>query len=94
MFLDCDNQEDRDYSQEYFLQQNTLGEFLKAWASFYDNNICIPTYYDTFYDNINGDNPQATKLMGEKLKQITLNGIIVTNSQVTIPYNQKGYIQF
>lgn len=92
MFLNCDDQETRNYSYQYFLEQNTLKDFLIAWASFYDNNICIPTYYDTFYDN-NGDNPQATKLMGEKFKQITLKGVIITNSQVSIPYNQKGYIQ-
>lgn len=56
-------------------------------------DICLPTYYDTFYGNDNGDNPQATKILGEKFKKITLKGIIVTNSQVTIPYFQKGYIK-
>lgn len=61
--------------------------------SFYENEVCTPVYYGVFYDNQYGDNKQATYELGQKLKRITMKGIIMVDSQVTIPYSQKAYIE-
>ena len=92
MNLDCIDKETRIRHMTLFKSCNTVKEFLILWASFYENQICLPTYFDTFYGNPSGDNPQASHHLGQKFKAITLHGVIPIDSQVTIPYEQKGYI--
>lgn len=90
---DCDRNEIRNQSFYKFYNVNTLQEFLELYATFYENQICIPSYFGTFYGAEHGDNPEATYELGQKLKAITLSGIIPFDSQATIPYKQKAYLQ-
>jgi len=88
----CDDIETREYMKRQFYNANTIEEFLYLWGLFYENKICLPTYYGLFYGGEYNDNPQANYLLGQKFKAITQKGLILTNSQVTIPYEQKAYI--
>jgi len=89
--MDCDDDETRDYFKQQFYACHTVNDFLQLWSTFYENKVCLPSYYSTFV-NDNGDNPQATLELGKKFKAITLMGVIPMDSQVTIPFKQKGYI--
>lgn len=89
--LDCEDEKTRYYFKQLFYNVNTFKDFLDLYAQFYENKICIPTYFGIFYDNF-GDNPQATKTLGKKFQFITYKGVIVIDSQVTIPFKQKSYI--
>lgn len=78
-------------SKKLFNRCKTIKDFLELWSKFYENEIYLPGYYGKFV-SLEGDNPQATLDMGKKFEQITLKGVIPFDSQVTIPYIQKGYI--
>lgn len=93
IILNCKNPDTRLESYRKFYNVNTLKEFLTLYATFYENQICTPFYYDTFYGNPTGDNKQANYALGQKFKKLTCAGIIVIDSQVTVPYSQKAYIQ-
>ena len=91
--MDCENKIDIEKSRKLFKKANTVLKFLEVWSSFYENEVCIPTYLSTFISTgEDHDNPQANLKLGEKLKQITLAGIIPFDSQVTISGEQKGYM--
>ena len=47
--MDCDDEETRLASRLQFLNVNMIEEFLELYYTFYENNLCIPFYYDTFY---------------------------------------------
>jgi hypothetical protein len=86
----CDDMDTREQSRKTFLEAKTMVDFMKLWSSFYENKICIPTYFASF---IGGeDNEQATHELGLKFKEITRRGFLAVDSQLTIPGNQKGYI--
>ena len=87
----CDNEADMEKSRREFLKAKTVVEFMELWSRFYENGICIPTYYSTFLEG--GDkNVFATKELGLKLKEIARRGFLAIDSQITIPGEQKGYI--
>jgi len=86
----CDNELDMEKSKEIFLKCKTVVEFMEIWSKFYENEICIPTYHSKFVGA--EDNPQATRDLGKKLKEIARRGFLATDSQVNIPGNQKSYI--
>jgi hypothetical protein len=90
--LDCDDEDTRYQSYLEFYNANTLQQFLFLYAKFYSNQICTPFYFGSFVNSEEGDNPQATFELGQKFKQITYKGVLVVNSQVTMPYQQKAYI--
>ena len=64
---------------------------MELWSRFYENGICIPTYYSTFLEG-DDKNEFATKELGLKLKEIARRGFLAIDSQITIPGEQKGYI--
>lgn len=91
--MDCENQRDIEKSRKIFRDAKNVKQFLQVWSSFYENVVCIPTYLSTFVsDKEDHDNIHATLKLGEKLKEITMAGIIPFDSQVTIPGEQKGYM--
>jgi hypothetical protein len=87
----CDNDEDMKKSKLEFGKAETVVEFMELWSRFYENRICIPTYYSTFIDG-SDKNEFATKELGMKLKEIARRGFLAIDSQITIPGEQKGYI--
>ncbi len=91
MNVNCQDDETWSSFKYLFMRCKTVDEFLELWAKFYENQACLPNYFDNFI-NINGCNPQASFSLGQKFKAITLKGVVCFDSQVTIPYQQKGYI--
>src|SRR5437868_10410390 len=89
--MDCEDTQTRVYFQKQFYACNTIFDFLQLWSDFYENKVCLPTYYGTFVSD-KGDNPHANFALGKKFKAITLMVVIPMDSQVTIPLKQKGYI--
>lgn len=86
----CDTVKEMEESKEIFMKAKTVVEFMEIWSRFYENKICIPTYYSKF---IGGpDNPQANIQLGHKLKEIAIRGFLAIDSQVGIPNEQKGYL--
>ena len=83
---------DEEDSEAAFQEAETMEEFLRLWSLFYDNKIMIPTYGALFMDP-NGDNPQADALLAAKFKALTSKGLICTDSQLMIPFEQKAYLQ-
>lgn len=88
--MDCSSEKVQEESRKKFLKAQTVKKFMREWADFYKNKICIPTYLDKFVGA--RDNPEATFELGEKLYTIARKGILAVDSQVTIPGFQKGYI--
>lgn len=86
----CDTEKERHISKKIFQSAKTVVDFMNIWSKFYENKICIPTYLDKFIGS--DDNPEATKELAEKLKEIARRGILAVDSQVGIPGNQKQYI--
>lgn len=89
--MDCESKEARRASKQQFFACDTWEEFLRTWAKFYTNEVCIPTYYDVFINNESGDNPQAGAELAQLFVDITLMSCIVTDSQVALPNQQKAY---
>ena len=87
----CDNDEDMERSRVQFLRAESVVEFMELWSRFYENGICIPTYLSTFLEG-SDRNEFATRELGLKLKDIARRGFLATDSQITIPGEQKGYI--
>jgi hypothetical protein len=58
----------REQSRKTFLKAKTMVDFMKLWSSFYENKICIPTYFASFVGA--EDNEQATHELGLKFKFI------------------------
>ena len=87
----CDNDEDMERSRVEFLKAESVVEFMELWSRFYENGICIPTYLSTFLEG-SDRNEFATRELGLKLKDIARRGFLATDSQITIPGEQKGYI--
>lgn len=86
----CDTNGEMEISKQIFLKANTVMEFMNVWSKFYENKICIPTYFSKFVGA--EDNPEATAGLGRKLKEIAQRGILAIDSQVGVPGNQKQYI--
>jgi hypothetical protein len=88
--------EDRLKSQYRFQNAKTMEDFRLLYSLFYLNEICAPTTSTAFYPEREGeehDNPQATHDLGLKFKKLVVDyGLIPFDSQVTIPYHQKGYM--
>ena len=80
-----------DRSKRRFLRAQNVVEFMELWSKFYENGICIPTYLSTFLQG-SDNNKLATEELGLKLKEIARRGFLATDSQVTVPGYQKGYI--
>lgn len=89
--MNCQDREYQDKSKELFLRAKTYSDFLKLWSKFYINEICIPTYFSNF---IGGeDNPEASKEIGDKFREIVSYGVIPTDFQTNnIKKCQKGYV--
>lgn len=87
----CNNEKAMESSKREFLKAETVVEFMELWSRFYENGICIPTYFSTFLEG-SDRNEFATKELGLKLKEIAKRGFLATDSQITIPGEQKGYI--
>lgn len=89
--MDCKDKKVRKLSKKKFHKAKSLEQFLELWSKFYNNEICIPTYYNTFVGA--GDNPDATFEVGKKFQDIVKHGIIPTNYQPnSLKDLQKGYI--
>lgn len=86
----CDTENEMKTSRKIFETAKTVVDFMDLWSKFYENKICIPTYYSKFIEA--GDNPEASKELGLKFKEITRRGVLSVDSQVGIPGNQKQYI--
>ena len=86
----CDTEAEMKVSKKIFQSAKTVVDFMDTWSKFYENKICIPTYYSKFIEA--EDNPEATKELGLKFKEITRRGVLAIDSQVGIPGNQKQYI--
>jgi hypothetical protein len=78
-------------SKKRFQELETTQDFFALWTEFYDNKIYIPSYGAKFIEE-DHDNPQADTVLANKLKKLTLNGVIPVDSQVMIPFRQKAYI--
>jgi len=77
-------------SKKRFQELKTTQDFFALWAKFYDNEIYIPIHQAKF-DNLLY-NPEANALLSDKLKKLTLNGVIPVDSQVMLPFRKKAYI--
>jgi len=86
----CDTDAEFEISKKIFRSAQTVVDFMDTWSKFYENKICIPTYYSKFIEA--EDNPEATKELGLKFKEIARRGVLAIDSQVGIPGNQKQYI--
>lgn len=85
------NEVTRENSRKKFMNAKTLNEFLRLWSLFYENKIYTPDQLALFIGS--RDNSQASIEMGRKFQRITAHGVICTDSQVTIPRRQKGYLE-
>lgn len=95
--MNCEPQSaDRLKSQYRFLDVKTMEAFRLLYALFYSNEICVPsTVASGFYPNSANephDNREATRELGAKFKRLVVGGLLPFDSQVTKPYNQKGYL--
>ena len=86
----CDTDAELEISKKIFLSAKTVAGFMDIWSKFYENKVCIPFYYSKFIGA--EDNPEATKELGLKFKEISRRGVLADNSQVGIPGHQKQYI--
>jgi hypothetical protein len=88
--MNCEQEKYRQMSRSKFQKVRSYTEFLEIWSSFYQNRICIPTYFDTFVGA--EDNPQATQEIGDKFREIVKHGVIPYDFQTNLPGIQKEYI--
>ena len=63
--LNCGDVETRSYYKNLFYQCNNFEDFLDLWGQFYENKVCIPSYYGSFVGG--SDNKQATFELGKKI---------------------------
>lgn len=68
-------------SENKFKQAQTFEQFLTLWISFYLNQICIPTYPDTFTGS--EDNDYYTFEMGHKFIEMIRYGLIPIDYEIT-----------
>ena len=85
----CDTAREREISKKIFQSAKTVVDFMNIWSKFYENKICIPTYYSKF---VGAEDSDASVELGLKLKEIAQRGVLGIDSQVGEPGQQKQYI--